>query len=259
MTHIQQHPSLPRRLDCPDQLAVHVHDALIVTRAAVTEDVAWPEAIDDPLDRGWHRTDVHHDRHVVPVCDLARVLEVGLRSRTGHVPTAECLQTDDHIAILLYRPLDRATVGLQGVARVLSLVPASRLPIDLDKGKHPTGELVDDKAAKTRKAVASGGARIDLGAHGALGCLHVRIDRDGTMPPVDVGMEVDEAGGDQDAPCVDDLARLVLGQTGFDGDDLLPNHCHVQSAAQALAGVQHLATLDQKVVHRGPSLERLSG
>src|SRR5207244_398736 len=106
---------------------------------------------------------------------------------------------------------------------------------------------LDDPALEAGEAVGAGRADVEPGGHAGARRDRVRLDAPVRAAPVDVRVEVDEAGGDDLAGRVDQLADVVGRQVAVDRRDPIADDPDVEASALVGAGIDELAALDQQV------------
>ena len=99
---------------------------------------------------------------------------------------------------------------------------------------------------KPGKLPAPGAARVDEGGDAAGPRHDVGIDAERGAAPVDVGVEVDEAGRDDEAGDVADFGSGVGRQALAEGGDLASGKGNVHHAVEALRRVEHAAAAEDQ-------------
>ena len=104
-------------------------------------------------------------------------------------------------------------------------------------------------AGKTAVGIASAAAGIHHGGYASAHAADIGVDTVAVHAFVNVGVEVDEAGGDVFAFYFDNARCLVSSDIGGDGGDFAVFDGYVERAVQPLRGVDNSAALDEQVIH----------
>ena len=118
---------------------------------------------------------------------------------------------------------------------------------DVHESIETRARLSHHIAAERGEVVGAGIARRHHGGGGLKRQQFVRRDADRGAVGIDMSMQVDEAGGHELAADVQDLERPFGGNVGLHRLDDAPTDADVAPAPQVLAGIEHLAALDEEV------------
>lgn len=125
---------------------------------------------------------------------------------------------------------------------------------DVEHGEDAGAGAVDDGGAEDFEVAPAGGAGIDHG--GDAGAEGEGIGLDGVIAgpgagiaggEEDVDVEVDEAGGDEEAGDVDGFPGAGGGDGGFDGGNPAGADSDVEAAVAVVAGVDEAAAAEEEV------------
>ena len=120
---------------------------------------------------------------------------------------------------------------------------------DVQEGDDLGGVAGDDVGRETAVGIASAAASIHHGGYASAHAANIGVDTVAVHAFVDVGVEVDEAGGDVFAFYFDNARCLISSDVGGDGGDFAVFDGYVERAVQPLRGVDNSAALDQQVIH----------
>src|SRR5262249_29988851 len=123
---------------------------------------------------------------------------------------------------------------------------------DVEHRLDPRRRDLDHVAVERREGRGAGGAGVDGGGHAAVEAVGIGLDAERGDAPVDVGMQVDPAGRDEQAGGVDDLAAdAAPGDVGADRGDPRSYDAHVGDGVEVLRRVEHAPAAHQDVEHGG--------
>src|SRR5262249_11550285 len=132
-------------------------------------------------------------------------------------------------------PADVAQLGrdLLRAARVLGHPDRG----DVQEGDDARRGDLDDVAAEGREGRGAGRAGVDGGRAAAGQAVWIGLHAERRNAPEDVRVQIDQAGRDDRAGRVEQLARAAGGQVLAHGRDLVAVDRHVQHAVDPLAGI----------------------
>jgi len=110
-------------------------------------------------------------------------------------------------------------------------------------------------AAESRKVAGAGASRIDQGGGAAASRDGGGVDPDRGAAPIDVSVEVDQAGRDEQAADVAGLGGGLV-EALADGDDLPASESDVAAGVDPLRGIDEVAAAQDEIKHGPPSVSR---
>ena len=118
---------------------------------------------------------------------------------------------------------------------------------NVDIGEDADLRALDNVAAKTEEVAGAGTAGIDEGGGAALGGEAVCIDAKRSAAPVDVAVQVDEAGRDDAAGGVDDTRGALGRDVGVDRRDPAIGDGEIARRVEAGCRIDEPAALYQEI------------
>ena len=218
---------------------------------AMREDVAGSQQVKD----------LRHELRRLDAADMAHDLRAGARHLAGldraferldamlgdHVLRHAHLDAQRDVGVLRDGPRRRLDLREVDVVQLADREPGEAHVGDVHERVEPRAGRRDDKAPIGREVVR---ARV-AGGHGRRGSLErhelVGGNADGGAVRKRVRVQIDEAGRHQPPGGVDDSERPLGGNIGLHDLDQAVANADVTHTAQALAGVEDVATLDQQV------------
>src|SRR5438132_309567 len=171
--------------------------------------VAAPQPWQHFRSAGRRLVDMRHQRQADLVGGFEREVDRGDAAGAASVAARANLDADDDIGVLAHCRHGFARLAEPQVA---AFADRHRLGEAEDAGKGDVDasedadfRALDDMASKAQEIAGAGAAGVDEGGGAALGGEPVGIDAERGAAPVDMAVQVDEAGGDDAIPCVDDL------------------------------------------------------
>ena len=209
--------------------------------------------------RGRRVIEMRHDRKAGFLGDLDRHVERCNAVRAAGDPADAHLHADDQIAVLV----DHAhALGRIEQPDIDALPDHDRLAEgkdagegDVQIGQDADRRRLDDVAAESGKVAGAGAAGIDQGGGAAAPRDRGSIDPDRGAAPIDVGVQIDQPGRDEQA---DDVAGVVRGLIDAlaDGDDFPAGESDVASGVDPLRGIDEVAAAQDEIKHGPPSVSR---
>src|SRR5262249_60926938 len=117
----------------------------------------------------------------------------------------------------------------------------------MHKGEEAGARLRDHPVPKASKGMPSRIAGGDACGGGGEGDQLIGRQPNPGDEWIVVGMEVDEARGDQLTGCINALYRPIRGNGGSDGRDLSILDPNIPWSSEVLAGIEHVAPGDQEI------------
>ena len=105
----------------------------------------------------------------------------------------------------------------------------------------------DDVLAKARKVARPGAAGVDARGDAAQAAEFLRVDAERRTAPIDVGMQVDEAGRDDEARHVAHFGPGVRRKTGADRRDLAAGEADVRHRIEMLRRIDDPTALEDEI------------
>ena len=254
VAHIEQHAAL-LGIECGRQQPAVLDDvgefAVVIRRAriAVREDVAGAQRLQDQRHQfhRLHTTDVAHDA-AIGACNFAgpdRALERLDAMACDHVLRHAHLDADGKVGVLcerLCRDFGLREIDIEQFA-------------DRKRRQADVGDVHESKDPRSRlsrrvPAVGGEGARARVaGGHRRGGALvkHQLVGRDADTTGEDMRVQVDQTRNDEATCSIHDPIGPRRGDVGLKRFDAAVANADVQLSAQLLAGVEHVAALDDKV------------
>ena len=118
---------------------------------------------------------------------------------------------------------------------------------DVEIGQDADRRRLDHVLAKAVEVARAGAAGIDEGGDAAGAGQKLGLDAERRAAPVDVGMQIDEAGRD-DLAC--DVAHVLARQIVADGRDLAVREGDVGHLVERLRGIDDPSAFENQVVHQ---------
>jgi hypothetical protein len=183
-------------------------------------------------------------------CVLTRADRTFERLQTvlgDHILGHAHLRAEHHIAVLRNRP--RRDIGLRKVDVVeLSNREAREPDVGyVHEGIDTRARLRRDVAAERSKVVGTGIPRRHAGGRALIRDQLVGRNADGRAIGIDVRVEVDEPRRHELAAGVEHALRALRRDICFERLDHTEADTNVTPSAQALAGIEDVATLDDKI------------
>ena len=196
--------------------------------------------------------DMRHQRHANFVSNLQGHIQRSGALVARRMPTDADLYADDDVAVF---GRDGGGFFRRHQANILALPDHDRLGKPEDAGKRDVqvGEdarfaAFDDVAAEARKIARTGAAGIDRGGDTRRAAKIVGINTQGRAAPIDVGVQIDEAGCDDIAFDVAHL-RVSPGFKGFcNAGRLAADETDIHHAVDVLGWVDDMATAQDQIV-----------
>lgn len=126
---------------------------------------------------------------------------------------------------------------------------------DVEKGENASAGMGDDEAAEVLERIGSGTAGIDGGGDAVREGVVVGVEVEPGSFGVEVGVDIDEAGGDVIAGDIDDGARFFRGKVLADAGDGVSNDGDVEALIAMVGGVDDMSVLEEDVIDLGMSRE----
>ena len=241
MTDIEDDPARTRLLDLAPHVASAIGRRVRKHAAAMGQDVAGAQPFENVFAPGRRRTDMDHHRQSQFFGCLDRDVERTDPDQFGYVAADPHFDATNEAGILardLY-----AGAGVQQ-PQVGGFAHHETRAIAVDAGMGDIQERddtqrarLDDEPSETREGACAGGAGVDEGRGAARAGDALGLDAEVGCTPIDMRVNVDQAGSD-------DLARDVLfafragaREIGADGSNLAPGKGDVGNAVETLARV----------------------
>ena len=249
MPHVDDHATLLRRSGRRKELAV-LHRVVPCPAIGVGEDIARAQEIEEVREIARRRADMAHDarplpRHLGGAEGAAQGLEPVL---ADHGVGDADLDAEHQVGVLRHRLGGALHVGVVDIQHLAGGKPTRQADArNVDEAEEAGARLghreVLERAEGVPAAIA-GGYRGGGGGDG-----HQLV---GGQPQAQVrhemGMQIHQAGCHELPRRIDPLHAPGGGNAGREPGDLAEPDADVQAAAEALAGVQHLAPRDDEVV-----------
>ena len=115
-----------------------------------------------------------------------------------------------------------------------------------------TCDRLDHVLAEAGEVAGAGAAGVDRGGDAGGAAELLRVDAERGAAPVDVGVQVDEAGRDDEAGHVADVGAGAAFEAWADAGDLAAGKGDVGDGIELLRGVDHPAAAQDEIVgHEG--------
>ena len=219
------------------------------------EDVARAQARDDLFIGRWRIVDMRHHRDTDRLCDLKRNVERHGPRTAGRAGADAHLDADDDIAIGI-GDLDRIERCHQAEFLALAHHDPWREGEDAGERDMQIGEdahlaALDHVFAESRKVAGPGTTGIDRSGDARAAAKIFGVDAERGAAPVDVGVQVDEARGDDKAGYIADVGFGIGAQRGPDARHLAPGEGDVGHRVELLRRIDHAAAAQDEIIgHR---------
>src|ERR1700722_11249537 len=245
---------LHRRLD----LALAVDWRVRKRAKAVGQHVSWTQPRDNLLVRGRRLVDVHHHRQASLVgALLGDVQRHDSRRPARHPPYAD-LDPDDEVAVG-FDHVDAVPRREQPDVVSLSHHDALREGVDPGEGHVKVWQdahraPLDDVLAEAGEIARTRAAGIDAGRNRAAAREVLGVDAERRASPIDVRVEVDETGRDNEARYVADLVTFGFEALAY-FRHLSAGEGDVGDAVEILRGVDDATVAEDEIESHGSFFE----
>ena len=221
MADIEDHTASPRRYDLVAHLAVRLDRRIGEGAEAVGEDVTRAQAAHHLVARGRRRIEMRHHRQAGLLGDVERDVERhDARVAAGRLADAN-LDAQHQVLVLACHAHRLARVEQPHVGALAHHHGLGEGEDagegDIEERQDPDRRGLDHVLAEAREVAGPGAAGIDEGRDAARSREQLGLDTERGTAPIDMRVQVDEAGGDDLAR---DVARVLAGQAVADGRDL---------------------------------------
>ncbi len=199
-----------------------------------------------------------HDRQLQLLGRLPGQIERGHAGAAAGDPAGPDLDAHHQIQMLARRPDGLGRIAQAQIAAFADhdiLAEAEDAGEgDVEIGQDAGAGALDDMPAKAQEVAGPGAASVDEGGGAAPGRQAIGIDAQRGAAPIDMAVQVDQAGRDHAIGGVDQLAGIVARQAGSQLRHLAVGEGDIGRSIDALAGIKHPAAMNHQIVHRGPAL-----
>jgi hypothetical protein len=119
---------------------------------------------------------------------------------------------------------------------------------DVEKGEDAHRRAVDDVVLETGEVAGAGSADVQERRRAAPPCDLLGVHPDRSTTPIDVGVQVHEAGGHDPPAHVPHGRCLGGGKIGRDGRHFAVGEGDVTDVVEILSRIDHPASLEQQIV-----------
>ena len=199
--------------------------------------------------------EMRHHRQPDLLGDLDRHVERGDPGIAAGAAPDPHLDPDDQVAVGVDDPDAFARVDEAQIGRLADhhrggerKDPGKR---HVEVGQDAQRRRLDDVPAKAVEIAGAGAARIDEGRRAAALRDSGGVDPERGPAPIDMGVQVDQPGHDDEAARIDDF-RPRQRQAGADGDDLAGAKPDIGDRVAPVRRIDDPAALEDHIQHRPP-------
>ena len=225
---------------------------------AVGQHVSGTQPRDHLLVGGRRLVDVHHHRQAGFVGDLLGDVERNDSRRPARHPPYADLDADDEVAVG-FDHLDAVARSEQPDVVAFSHHDPLREGVDPGEGDVQVGQdahraPLDHVLAEAGEIAGPSAAGVDAGRDRAAAGEVLGVDAERRASPIDVGVQIDEAGRDDEARHVAHLGALGFEALAHCGD-LAAGEGDVGHAVEILRGVDHATVAKDEIEAMDPVFE----
>ncbi len=254
MADVEQHATLARLQHDLFHRALRGGGRIRKRPECMGENVARTEPSDHLLVARRRMVDMRHQRHADFVCDLKRDFERHDPRGARGVEAYSHLDADDEVAVLL-RHLD----GVDRIHQPELLALADHDPMrkaedagmrNMQIGEDADLARLDHVFPETREISRAGAAGVDRRGDAGAAAKLLGVDAERGAAPIDVGVQIDQARGDDVARHIAQFGSRIDLEFVSDHDHLAGGEGDIHHGIKLLGGVNHpTAAQDQIESH----------
>ncbi len=215
------------------------------------ENVARTQAGDHLLVARRRMVDMRHQRHADLLGDLERDVERHDPRGAGGVQADAHLDADDEVAIGLGH-----ADGVDRIHQPHLLALADHDPLreaedagmrDMQIGQNADLARLDHMLAEAREIARPGAAGVDRRGDAGGAAELLGVDAERGAAPIDVGVQIDQAGGDDVARHVAHIGSRIGLEPVSDHDHFAGGEGNIRHGVELLGGVDHPAAAQDQI------------